>query len=418
MNFIGGKHRNPKLCMVVFSYFPGDVRVRREAEALVEKEVSVHVICLRGCDEKKHEIVNGVSVYRISLDQKRAGIFRYLVEYGFFIAASSVLLSLLHKSEHYQLIHVHNMPDILVLCATVPRLTGSKILLDLHDPMPELFMSKYDRNSSSPMIRMLKFLEKLSISFADLVITPNISFRDLFISRGCSPEKIHIVMNSPQENIFQNRSAEKSYLQKIEGKKFVLMYHGLIVNRHGLDIAIDAISLVKNKIKGLEFHIYGDGDESFLDRIKSQVKELRLVDIVKFYGSVPLEKIADAVSSMDCGIVPNRMDPFTNLNLPTRIFECLSVGKPVIVPRTQGIQDYFDETSMLFFEAGNTANLAMKILEVYEDKQLIKSKVEKGSRVYRRYRWQLQKHTLVNLVERLCKDGDAAPEAIDEVCKL
>ncbi len=310
------------------------------------------------------------------------------------------------------------MPDILVLCATVPKLTGSKVLLDLHDPMPELFMSKYDRNSSSPMIRMLKFLEKLSISFADLVITPNISFHDLFISRGCSADKIHIVMNSPQENIFQNRSAEKSYLQEIEGKKFVLMYHGLIVNRHGLDIAIDAISLVKNKIKGLEFHIYGAGDESFLDRIKSQVKELRLADIVKFYGSVPLEKIADAVSSMDCGIVPNRMDPFTNLNFPTRIFECLSVGKPVIVPRTQGIQDYFDETSMLFFEAGNAANLAMKILEVYEDKQLIKSKVEKGSRVYRRYRWQLQKHTLVNLVERLCKDGDAATEAIDEVCKL
>lgn len=62
-----------RIAMVVFSYYPADPRPRREAEALVESGMSVDAICLKGAQEAKKEIVNGVEVYRLSLQRKRAG---------------------------------------------------------------------------------------------------------------------------------------------------------------------------------------------------------------------------------------------------------------------------------------------------------------------------------------------------------
>jgi glycosyltransferase involved in cell wall biosynthesis len=126
-----------------------------------------------------------------------------------------------------------------------------------------------------------------------------------------------------------------------------------------------------------------------------------LKDIVKFHGIVPLEEIAFAINSIDLGIIPNKMTPFTNLNLPTRIFEYLSMYKPVVVPRTKGIMDYFDEESLLFFDAGNVDSLTKAILAAYNNPSYCKLVLEKGIKVYKEHRWELQKKHFVQLVKKL-----------------
>ena len=95
------------------------------------------------------------------------------------------------------------------------------------------------------------------------------------------------------------------------------------------------------------------------------------------------------------------MTPFTNLNFPTRIFECLSLEKPVIVPRTRGIGDYFDEGSIYFFDADDANDLADKIIKVYSNASERMNIVRRGVKVYKEYRWELQQKKLVNLVAGL-----------------
>ncbi len=94
------------------------------------------------------------------------------------------------------------MPDFLVFLSLIPKLFGSKIILDLHDPTPEMLITKFAENRDSWLTKMLKWQEKASIKFAHKIITTNKSFVDKFVSRGCPPDKINIVMNSPQESIF------------------------------------------------------------------------------------------------------------------------------------------------------------------------------------------------------------------------
>lgn len=162
-----------KICMVCQSYYLRDPRIRREAEALADAEFIVDVFALRDKGEPRKEKVNGVNIYRLPLMRKRGGITRYIFEYLWFFFLSSLFLLRFFLREHYKLIQIHTMPDFLVFCALIPRIFGAKIILDVHEPMPELFMSKYNLNKNNFLIKLLMIQEKISFSFPKQIITVN-----------------------------------------------------------------------------------------------------------------------------------------------------------------------------------------------------------------------------------------------------
>lgn len=385
-----------KIAMVVFSSFPIDVRVRREAEAHIEIGNQVDVLCRTSRGEALNEVVNNIQIYRINLKRRRSGKIVYIWEYIYFFTWAFMKLTLLFFKKKYDVVHVHNMPDFLVFTALIPKLFGKKIILDLHDPMPELYMAMFSMTRDNPLIRFLKLIERICIKYSDHIITPNISFRNLFVSRGCPPEKISIVMNSPDEKIFKLNSRSDS------NKDFVIMYHGAVVERQGPDILVEAVSIVRNKIPNLKVLLYGDG--SFLEKVKLKVNELNLSEIVDIKGMVIVDEIAEAIRGIDLGVIPNRSNPFTQINFPVRTFEYLVMNKPVIVPKTQGIMDYFVDGSIFFFKPGDSENLAQTILEVYKNPESTKLVLNKSHEVFNKYRWQTQKEKLIDLTNNLFKN--------------
>jgi len=314
--------------MIVFSHYPADPRVRREREALEEAGFKVDVICLQNEDQARYEKVNGVGVYRLPVKRKRGGKIRYLWEYALFIMLAFFQIAFLHLRKFYKIIHVHNMPDLLVFSSLIPRIFGAKVIIDLHDPMPEVFMTKYDMPSGHNIIRMLMFFEKWSIRFSHLVITPNSAFREMFISRGCPAWKIDIIMNSPQESIFLATQKKINTERPYAVDSFIMMFHGTIVERHGLATALKAVDSLKCEIPQLRFEVFGEGD--FVKPFLGLIKEMDLQDIVHYHGFVPMETISAIIPHIDVGIIPNLRSVFTEINLPTRIFEYLCMGKPVI----------------------------------------------------------------------------------------
>ena len=132
-----------RVCMVVYSTYPADPRVRREAEALAAEGASVDVICLRDEGERGVEEVRGVRAVRLPVARSRGGGLRYAWEWGLFTVMSFAVVSWLHLVKRYHVVHVHNMPDFLVASALLPRFAGVRLVLDLHDPTPEVFMTKY-----------------------------------------------------------------------------------------------------------------------------------------------------------------------------------------------------------------------------------------------------------------------------------
>ena len=173
-----------RVAEVVFSNYPWDPRVRRAAEALAQEGASVEVICLRETDvQPRYETFNGVSITRLPLKRDRGGKLAYLFHYGAFILLAGAVLGRRANRARFDLVHVHNMPDVLVFSALAPRVLGAKVILDLHDPMPELMETIFGRRKANFLIGLLRRLEAWSISFADAVITANEASRRVFLSR-------------------------------------------------------------------------------------------------------------------------------------------------------------------------------------------------------------------------------------------
>jgi glycosyltransferase involved in cell wall biosynthesis len=291
------------------------------------------------------------------------------------------------------------MPDVLVASALFPKMLGSKVILDQHDPMAELMTTIFNLDANSLSVRLIKWLEKWSIARADLVITVNVACKRIFAARSCSPEKIGVVMNAPDGEIFGFQPARLRVRPDVANGTFVIMYHGSIVERNGLDLAVAALARVRETVPGAELKIYGR-KTPFLDTVLAEAQRLGLQDRVQFCGSRRLEDLVHEINKCDVGIIPNQRNAFTDINTPTRIFEYLALGKPVIAPRTPGIQDYFGPESLLYFESGNADELAAQI-------QSALAVTRRGQDIYLSHTWSQEKETLVNLVSSLVNRGAA-----------
>jgi glycosyltransferase involved in cell wall biosynthesis len=393
--------------MVMYSSYPFDPRPRRAIETLVNKGMHVDLVCLGDENVPKREALEGIDILRIPVTRRRGGRLAYLYEYSAFIFMSSIILAFRALRRRYDMVYVHNMPDILILSSLVPKALGAKVILDLHDPMPELMMTIFNRSQDSRSVRILKMAEKWSIARADLVLTVNMACKRIFASRSCPPEKIGVVMNSPNEEIFPFQPlCSGASSNQIPNKRFAIMYHGSIVERNGLDLAIDALARVQETVPGAELRIYG-GKTPFLKRVMEEVRDKGLDKNVRYLGPVRLEDLVLEIENCDVGIIPNRRNPFTEINTPTRIFEYLARGKPVIAPRTPGIQDYFGQDNLFFFEPGNAQELAQKIEYVSSHAHGAKEMAQRGQKVYLAHTWSQERQTLVNLVGELLKEEAA-----------
>jgi glycosyltransferase involved in cell wall biosynthesis len=211
----------------------------------------------------KRETFKGIEIERIAFKHNRGSKLNYMLRYSLFILIAFAKLAARSLTERYHVVHIHNMPDVLVLAALVPKLFGAKVILDLHDPMPELMMTIYNlrRELGSEADGPSR---KWSIACADVVLTVNRACEKLFSSRSCSASKVTVVMNSPDERIFKysparisNRGAEDTEAP------FVIMYHGTLVERNGVDLAVEALIKMRQSVPAAELRIMVPGHHSW-----------------------------------------------------------------------------------------------------------------------------------------------------------
>jgi glycosyltransferase involved in cell wall biosynthesis len=403
-----GKRRleGKRAAMVTYSLYPGDPRPRRAVDALVGEGMHVDLLCLGSENSSRRERLNGVNVYRIALKHRRGGKLAYAYQYAVFILISSAIFAFRSLTRRYDLVYVHNMPDILVLCSLVPKALGAKVILDMHDPMPELMTTIFNLDKDSFSVRLIGRFEKWSMARANFVVAVNVACKRIFATRSCPPEKIGVVMNSPDGAIFPYRPPQShSSTNQSPDKPFVILYHGSLVERNGLDLAVEALARVRKSIPTAELRVFGLSTP-FFERVMESAHSRNLDEAIRYLGHKRLEELVQEIEQCDVGVIPNHRNAFTEINTPTRIFEYLALGKPVITPSTQGIQDYFRKESLLFFEPGNADDLARQIEYVYLHPGEVRDIVEKGQEVYLSHRWEHERASLLGFVsELMCGKG-------------
>ena len=389
---------------MVQSYYLRDPRVRREAEALAAEGYEVDVICLRQAGEPRRETVKGVNITRIPITRRRATAFRYMFEYSLFFVAVSALLCWRLFRRRYDLIHVNNMPDFLVFSTLLPKLFSSKVMLDVHDPMAEVFMSKYGISSGGVTTRLLRWQEKISLRYCHHVLTVSDIMRERLESvAGYTP--VSVVLNVPDESVFS--WPKRDLWARKSADRFTLLYTGTISSRYGLAVAINAAARLRHEIPGLRLRLVGEGDD--LPYLRSMVEQLGLEETVEFHPPVPLTQIPDIIVESDVGISPHTSDGFMQLYFSTKVAEFVNMGLPTVVTRTQTIERYFDEETVVYCEAGNVDSFADSVVRLYEDTELRLRISEKCRGFSEKWNWANEKQEYLRVVKSLLAIGREDP---------
>jgi glycosyltransferase involved in cell wall biosynthesis len=383
--------------MLTHSFYESDNRVMRYAETLTERGDYVEVLALRRSPEMpKEETIRGVKVVRIQdrFDKEQRSKSAFLRPLLRFLAVSSWQITRRHWRQRFDLVHVHNIPDFLVFAAWYPRLTGTKIILDIHDIVPEFFASKFQSAERCALVRSLRWVEKVSARFAHHIILANDLWLDKYTFRSAPRAKCSVFVNHVDARIFRPQP------HRHRNGKMVVLFPGGLQWHQGVDIALRAFAKLRIRLPHAEFHIYGEGNMK--PELVGLANKLGLNGSVRFASPRPLREIAGIMASADLGVVPKRADSFGNEAYSTKIMEFMSVGVPVIVANTKVDRHYFNESVVRFFESGNSDELAEAMCEVLSDEKRRQALVERAAQYASCHSWDNRKGEYLELVDRLC----------------
>src|SRR5215211_257992 len=341
--------------MVVHARYPiAEPRVQRQALAAVKAGYHVDVVCLRHSGESAREVVEGIVVHRLPVSHNRtAGAAGMAAEYLAFFVLATAKVARLSVHDRYDVVHVSNPPDLLVFAGLLPRLRGAHLILDVHDLTPDLFEWRFGDVPGRRLVRrVLEWQERLSVRAAGSLMTVHDGCASVLQERSMRDgQRIAIVMNALDERLLPARSPERDTWHD----PVRLVYHGSLTQLYGIHTLIDAFARAELAGKAV-LDVLGDGDER--PRLERQAAELGLAAAVRFSrGFVPIRDALEDVADCDVGVVPLVGLPINRFSLPSKLFEYVALGLPVVCARTDTIARHFAEDELFFFAPGDREDL-------------------------------------------------------------
>jgi glycosyltransferase involved in cell wall biosynthesis len=389
-------------CTVAYAFYETDFRIRRFAEALSGPGARTDAIALQTETTKKFEIIEGVSVYRIQKRDfdKQGGPFDYLMKMSRFFIKSSFIILYNHIRFHYDLIIVHGVPDFFVFTAIIPRLLGAKVMLDIHDILPEFFCERFNKPLNSIYGKLLRVAEYLSVKFSNFVITGNDLWRDKISKRDHFPfEKTVGFINYPHLKYFTGINYQ------VRNSSLSIIYPGHLSQHHGIDVLIKAMPMVKKAVPFAVLNIYAASwIPQYRALLEQLIKDLNMEGTITIHERIDIHELIEIYKTVDIGVVPKRGGFFASEAFSSKILDFMASGIPIIASRTTIDEYYFDDTQIMFFESDNPDDLARSIIALHNDPARKKALSRAGKQYASENNWEIKKEVFLNAVKSIIKE--------------
>lgn len=385
--------------MVVHGPYPiGEPRVAREAAAAVEAGYEVDIVAMRRRGEPRIDVVDRVRVVRLPVAHARGvGAVRLLAEYVGFAFLASVAVASRMPDRPFDVVHIHAPPDFLLIAAVVPRLFGSRVVLDIHDPSPEMVTMRFSGRAARATAGVLRRVERLGTSFADAVVTVHEPYRRELIARGTPAAKVAVVMNTLDERLLPGPKPRTRAPLRV-------VYHGTVTPSYGVLLLVEAAAMVVAQGIDVRLEIIGEGDA--VPALRQRVDELHISERVAVEGDhLAHRTVLERVNGASVGVIPNLPTPLNRFALSSKLFEYIALGIPVVSAALTTIQEYFSDDEIRFFKPGSADSLAEALLAVARDPEDAEARAERARRRYDGYRWEISARRYVAILDRLLSGG-------------
>ncbi len=227
------------------------------------------------------------------------------------------------------------------------------------------------------LIRLLEAIEAYLYRRAALIVPVAESTRQYLIGKGVPADKIVIVPNGVDAKYLASAQAEPEELRKelgLEGK-FIVSYIGT----HGMSHALEVVLRAAKRLEldpAIHFLFVGEGAEK--ENLKRLASDLSLSNTT-FINEQPRERLLSFYHASNVSVVPLRRLPIFKKVLPSKLFELMGVGCPVICSvEGEAAALVTDAESGLCIEPENVGALVEAILRLRGDRELRARMSENG----------------------------------------
>jgi glycosyltransferase involved in cell wall biosynthesis len=318
----------------------------------------------------------------------------YLAEYAV-AHAQLIARALIALAQGARVLHFHGPPDTLFLAGVFARLARRKVVFDLHDSGPELFLAKF--GAAAGAVAALRAAQRQAIRWASHVIVTNESQRELVRDRSSrSASAVSVVRNGPRGREFAEPSAPRSGALA----RPRLVYVGALDTQDGV-LELPEL-LADPSLATAELTIVGDGPvrEQLHARCRRQGVDSR----VTFTGQVPHAEIPRLIAEADIGVDPAPGTALNHGSTMIKVLEYMGAGRPLVAYELRETRRSAGDAA-LYAPCGEPGAFAANVARLAADG-------ERRARMARLARaralelgWETQARVLCEVYERLALNG-------------
>lgn len=390
--------------MILDKTFPPDPRVENEAISLIEKGHEVFLFCLKYKNEEVNAVINGINVIRYQSNKLEYKLSALAYTFPFYtIIMKRKIIHFLNKYK-INAIHIHDIRIAEAVFKANKKLNLPTVL-DLHDNMPEI-MKLYPHLQKFPGKQLIspkiwKQKEEEFIEKATKICTVSQEFIDEVIGRTkISTNKIVLVPNTIHRSFYKEAHIDNSIINKYKNN-FVILYVGDTGLRRGLQTAIEAVKILKDKIPSLKLVIVGKNTTDIV--LKKQVVDLGIQKIVDFEGWQDVKLFPSYIKASNVCISPLFRNIQHDVAYANKLFQYMSFKKPVLVSNAIAQKNLIERTNSGLVHLERDSNdFSSKVLALYNDKKLCNILGENGKEfVEDEFCWEKTSEKLIDLYENL-----------------
>ncbi len=371
-----------KICILTTGHSPFDSRIfYKQAKSLQRICDDITII---GPYDKEFEVVSGIKIKGIHKPKN-------LIER--FLSLNDIVNKAIETNA--DIYHFHDFEIIYKALYIKKKLPNAKIVYDVHEHYPDMVsMSKKVPKLIRPLLTLMVDKSELFISKRfDFIITADEAVQSRFKSVCKDVEVIH---NYTQFDAKKNDDIKKEY---------DLIYQGGITIERGALQILKAIKELKKNLKYTNVKLIFVGPFGYAkckDILITYIEKNGLNDNVKFAGRVDHSVVREYMYKSKIGLVPLLPEPKYFKNIPTKQFEYMSCGIPVIGSYMPPIKKYITAyKSGLVINPLDEKEIAKNIECLLEDEKLREEMGNNGIKaISEEFNWKNEEKKLIEIYRK------------------
>jgi len=380
--------------MVLESDFPPDIRVENEIEYLHKNGFSVTVACYTRTNRQQYENLKHCKVVRKRIHPLIYKSSVGALKFNFYFRFWESFLNKVLSAEKFDLIHIHDLP-LARIGVKMKSKFHLPLIVDLHENWPSLLEeAPYTKSLLGRFLssnKQWRLYEKTELKKADAIITVVDEMRSRIIHLGIDSMKVSVVSNVLNISTFPNI--------EVDTDDGINLFYGGGLNYHrGVQIAIEGVAILKNKLPNLKLYIAGYG--SYMPELQKLVADLKRNEMVEFLGKMNQVDLLAQMKKCNIALIPHLCSEQTNNSSPNKLFQYMYAEKPILSSNCNSLRRVIESNDIgVVYQHDSPIDFSQKLLDLISNN--IDNKYGKNGKkaVENKYCWDVQQYVLVSIYE-------------------